>query len=265
MFDDDDGEGSYDEEMDDGDMELQAMTVHDLHVEEAAGAAVEAGGSKPGAPATAGKVPAAATGRIASSAGAAKALAALGAVAAAAKAGGSSSASPAPDAAPAGPAAKASPPATAAAAVGREVPKLIFYIGERRLPSTATVFQAVQQLQQAAAAAAAAEEEQPGAEGAAGQPRGRRLWDDVHTLHYRKASDVLAEEQEAAAAAAAVIASGGSAAAAGGDSTLLLSSGWSALPLGELLGAAGIFRASDAAEPCKEVMQLLLVRMRREV
>jgi len=254
----------FEEEMEDGDedeeMEGGHMTVHDLHVDPPAAGAAAAGASAAAASLqqSSGKsagTAAAAAGTATASRGDAAAGAAGAAGAAAGAGAGASTA-----AAGAGAGARGQQrPTTAAAAVGAEAPKLVFYMGERRLSPSTTVFEAIQS---AEAAAAGHEEGLPYEEDMAGAStagagaggaarRSRRLWEDIHTLHYRLGSSVAAEggssRQPAAAGPAS---SSGPAAKAGGESR------WSCSPLVELLHS----RVPDdlaAGQACKEVLQLL--------
>ncbi len=179
---------------------------------------------------------------------------------------------------------------TAAAAVVRgslEGPKLIFFLGDKRLSSNMTVFQAIQQMsiQQGALghSSVGTAEAQGGLHhessfgaalsGSQQTASGRRLWDEVHTLHYRRAAEVLSEEASAAAALAAVaaaeytkemeaLAGQGSQACStalgglGGQDCL--SCRWSSSPLHELLHLQAL-QELDAGEQCRDVLQLLQV------
>lgn len=127
-------------------------------------------------------------------------------------------------------------------------PKLLFFMGDTQLSSTTTVFQAIQQLY-LSGANSREEGEEPEEEGP--QPRrGRRLWDDIYTLHYTLAdagSIVSAANQKAAA-------SGSSAMQVDSEGT----SRWAQSPLYELLSTS-LPEDLIAAESCREVLHLLQV------
>ncbi len=172
-------------------------------------------------------------------AGAGESAAAPGAAAAGGGGGGSSSRSAAHEAA---------------------APKLTFVLpGDEALDASTTVFQAIhraaQQQQRAAGAEGGAEDGEEAdadqATGGAGQRRGRRLWEEVHTLYYRPTP-----AKDAAAAAAPAPAAGGAAAGfaastgsgagtasgrdAGGSTAAAAAGGsgvgrWGSTPLRELL------------------------------
>lgn len=267
IFDEEDEEdedgGSFDD-MDDGgdaDMDIQPMHVHDLHVEESMPSGTEPhadaeAGSSAAQQAAAGR----ASGRITSSMAATKAGPSSGPVAtAAAKSASDRTSGPTAGAAAEPPAARP----TAAAVVGQEGPKLVFYIGGQRLPSGTTVFQAVQQQYIASVGTAAGDagedqdDEAGDAPGAGGtrdpsqpQRRSRRLWEEIHTLSYRKTSDIPPEELTAEAAEV-----GGSAqSSSGSDAT---SAGrWSASPLTEILSPSKL-QSLSAGQACKDVLHLL--------
>jgi len=83
----------------------------------------------------------------------------------------------APSYAPA-PARRAAPAAPAGAA-GEH--RLRFALGGAPLPQSATIFQAIQSAQHRRPAVAGGD-----AAGAPAQPHARRLWDEVHTVHYSR-------------------------------------------------------------------------------
>ncbi|GAX77476.1 hypothetical protein CEUSTIGMA_g4920.t1 [Chlamydomonas eustigma] len=256
MFPEDDG-GSYEEDMegdeDDG-LEIQRMQVHDLHIEEPGAVGDGAVAPNPAAQEPTGK---AGAGGIASSAGTGQAVDAAG-----------TSSGPTNKAAHTAAASAAAASTTAAAVVGKEGPKLIFYIGERRLPADMPVFQAVQQMRLAASAAglqaeeeAAADEEAAGgsstgaaAAASAAQQRGRKLWDEIHTLHYRRASDVVAEQVAEASAKSGASEERSS---GGGSGCSALTCSVVSNPLQEVLSAATETKVPGASPQCGEVLQLL--------
>ena len=82
-------------------------------------------------------------------------------------------------------AARRAAPAAPAGAAGEH--RLRFALGGAPLPQSATIFQAIQSAQHRRPAAAGGD-----AAGAPAQPHARRLWDEVHTVHYCRCARALA-------------------------------------------------------------------------
>ncbi len=76
-------------------------------------------------------------------------------------------------------AARRAAPAAPAGAAGEH--RLRFALGGAPLPQSATIFQAIQSAQHRRPAVAGGD-----AAGAPAQPHARRLWDEVHTVHYSR-------------------------------------------------------------------------------
>ena len=239
---DDDGEGGGEEE------EIaRPMPVHDLHVA-SEGDLVSA---------------------MAAAAAVATEAAAKGSIAQAGFAGPSPAAAPrttAPVAAPAPPpaaAAASEPPASARDAVAQGAKaRLVFYLDGRKLTSGTSIFQAVQQqATQSAAlrpqeAARDDDEDDEGAQGTAASIG--RLWEAVHTIHYRLLSDVEAEEARSEKEAPPSVSPQQPSLGAGGK---MLTSPLAELLLDPLAAEGGSSLATlSTSQPCKEVLALLQVR-----
>lgn len=243
-----DGEEDDDEELEDADMHIGSMPVHDLHL-----------GDGP-------------SGSFRSDAAAEVARASAPATHAAAAAGMSET-----NAAGSAPARTAASVAAQAAAQ----PKLTFYMNDQPLSAATTVFQAVQQLHLSSSREDGDEQDEATASGV--PRRGRRLWDDVYTLHYGVAGSSTAGPSAEASAAAAATAGTSTQPAAGhgqgkpptgrrqgshhgsagartmGGLTAALAntdSRWRQSPLYELLAVA---LPDDLAAPdsCREILHLL--------
>jgi E3 ubiquitin-protein ligase TRIP12 len=283
IFDHEDDDEDEDEEMDDAD--IGSMPVHDLHLAEGmAAAAAAAAAAASQAAAAASQAAAAASGSRAAAEGAAAASraaeAAAPAAAAAGGAGGSDARAPwaRSSAAPPTPPAANGAARTAAVVAGAGAgPKLVFIMNEQPLAAACTVFQAIQQ---STLAANGGDDDDNGDEAGLGGNgrRGRQLWEQVYTLHYRLAGT---EPQEPAAAAgpssraasgalagpsrqssmgrqgseppAAAAAAGETEAAAAGSDAV---SQWRQSPLGELL-AVQLPNNLAAPESCLDILRLV--------
>ncbi|KAG2490174.1 hypothetical protein HYH03_011304 [Edaphochlamys debaryana] len=257
MFDDDDED--FDEEAmdgDEGDGEMGTMHVHDLHMD-AAGAAAGAAPAAAAAPGAAAAAAAAAAGARPATAWGARPAAAQGAADGAAAGAAAAGGGGAGAAAAARSAAHQAPPA-----------KMVFCLGDERgsagLTSATTVFQAIQQLQnQAAAAAGGADDDEGDDEGGAGAAarRGRRLWEEVHTLYYRPTGpgedpSAAGEGSACRGGAAAPAGPAGPGAASGSGSGSALGR-WASTPLRELLTPRVASDLPGATPACREVLALL--------
>ncbi|KAF6266557.1 hypothetical protein COO60DRAFT_1697133 [Scenedesmus sp. NREL 46B-D3] len=287
IFDHEDDDEDEDEDMDDAD--IGSMPVHDLHLAEgmAAAAAAAAAAASQAAAAAASDSRAAADSAAAASRAAAEAAAPAAAAAAAGGGGAGSSDARAPwarsSAAPPHPPAANGAARTAAAVAGAGAgPKLVFLMGEQPLAASCTVFQAIQQ---STLAANGGDEEDNGDEAGLGGSgrRGRQLWEQVYTLHYRLAGT---ESQQQAAAAATATAGPSSragsgalagpsrqssmgrqgslptaAAAAAGETATTTAAGdavshWRQSPLGELLSVQ-LPPNLAAPESCLDILRLV--------
>ncbi|KAJ9527361.1 hypothetical protein QJQ45_025630 [Haematococcus lacustris] len=248
--DDDDDEDEDDDELDedmrheddddDHDMELGSLHVHDLQIEEGAAAIAavttatagpgqEQGGGgslQPAASAKAGEASRTAAGAPSSSTLANSGLSLAAAVASKAGAGGADAARPSAWSHGGAGSARSTlhsvdrhgSDATAvagAAAVFTAQPRLTFLSGSSVLPSSATVFQAIQQhyLQNGGGGAGAAGGDLDAEDGGEGvQGPGHHMWSGVHTLYYRSASPADTAAASGAGAGASPVQGSGHAA-----------------------------------------------------
>ncbi|KAG2450258.1 hypothetical protein HYH02_004769 [Chlamydomonas schloesseri] len=294
MFDEDDEDFDDDAmEGDDGDAQMGTMTVHDLHVDQdpaggrgaqppagAAGAGQQSAGAAAAAAAAAAATAAAKSGSAAAAAAAATTRptgawgnrAAGGA--AAAPSGGAAATAPPGDAAAPGSAGQGAGGAARSAAHEAAPARMAFVLGSssaagtgaggdgrQPLSSACTVFQAIQQLQNQQQQAGGEDGDEDGEEegGGGGQRRGRRLWEEIHTLYYRPATPADASAADSnnpgqTSTGRGAAESGGS--AAGGGSVAGPLGRWANTPLRELLSPR-VPADVSCSSTCREVLALL--------
>lgn len=256
-----------------GDVELGTMTVHDLHVDQDPGRGVQAPAGAAGSsqqPAAAGAPaakPGAAPGGAAATTRPTSAWGNRAAGAAAGAPASGSAAAAAPDGAAApGPAGQAQGGAARSAAHEAAPARMVFVLGsgpnggggEERPPlsSACTVFQAIQQLQNQQQQAGAEDGDEDGEDegGGGGQRRGRRLWEEIHTLYYRPATPADAAAVDGATGQTSTARGAADSGSTAGVSGPL--GRWANTPLRELLSPRVPSDLSCSAT-CREVLALM--------